>query len=67
MPRLAFHQQLGEADDRLQRVVQLVGDTGYELADGREALAVNQLLAHLRLVCDVPFDTDEMGDRAAVI
>ena len=36
-------QQLGEAEDRLQRVVDLVGDAGDELADGGEPLLADDL------------------------
>ena len=36
-------QQLGEAEDGLQRVVDLVRDAGHELADRREALLPDHL------------------------
>ena len=37
-------QQFGEAEDRLQRVVQLVRDARHQHADRREALLPNHLL-----------------------
>ena len=46
-------QQLGEAENRLQRVVQLVRDARHELADGRQPLAVNELAAQAKLFGDV--------------
>ena len=59
-------QQLDAADDRLQRVVDLVGDAGDQLADGRQPLAVHQLIAKLQLLGDVALDADEVRDRAAL-
>ena len=67
LPRFALEQQLGEPHDCLQRVVQLVGDPRDELADGREPLAVNQLLAHLCLVRDVPLHADKMRHLPSVV
>ena len=52
-------EQLGGAENRLQRVVQLVGDAGHEQADGGEALLPDDLalqrlqhLAHLAFLLD---------------
>ena len=41
LPAFGGNQQLGEPDDHLQWVVQLVGHPGDELADRGEPLAVN--------------------------
>ena len=56
-------QQLGEADDGLQRVVELVGHARNELADRGEPLVVNQLISKQRLVRGVAFDGDEIRQR----
>ena len=55
--------QLDAADDRLQRVVDLVRDAGDQLADRRQPLAVHELIAQLQLVGDVALDADEVRDR----
>ena len=48
-------QQLGEAENRLQRVVDLVRDAGHELADGRQPLLPDHLpLQRLQLLADAP-------------
>ena len=39
----ALQQQVGLAEDRRQRIVDLVGDPGGQLADGGELLGVDQL------------------------
>ena len=52
-PLLGVDQQLGESENRLQRVVQLVGDARDELPDRRQPLAVNQLAAKPQFFGDV--------------
>ncbi len=59
---LLGHQQLGEADDRLKRVVQLVRDARNELARRGEPFGMNQLIAKLHIGRDVALDADEVGD-----
>jgi hypothetical protein len=44
-----------------------VRDAGDELADGREALAVHELIAQLQLVGDVTLDADEVRDAAIAV
>ena len=56
-------EQLHGAEDRLQRVVQLVGDAGHQHADRGQALLPDDLplqrlqrLAHLALLLDLPIE-----------
>ena len=56
-------EQLGGAENRLQRVVELVRDAGYQDADGGETLLPHDLalqrlqrLAHLALLLDLPIE-----------
>ena len=56
-------EQLDGAQDRLQRVVELVGDAGHEQADGGQALLPDDLalqrlqhLAHLALLLELPIE-----------
>ena len=60
--RLAL-EQLHGAEDRLQRVVELVGDAGHEQAHGGQALLPDDLplqrlqhLAHLALLFELPIE-----------
>ena len=62
---VVVEQQLDAADNRLQRVVDLVRDAGHELAHRRQPLAVHQLIAKPQLLGDVALDRDEVGDLAA--
>ena len=59
-PVLRADHQLEVAHHALQRVVQLVRDAGDELADRRQPLAVDQLLAQAALLRDVALDRDEV-------
>ena len=61
--RLVEHQ-LGAADDRLERVVDLVRHAGDELANRREPLAVHELVAQRQILGHVAFDADEVRDAA---
>ena len=61
-PRSAL-EQLGGAENRLQRVVQLVRDAGHEHADRRQPLLPDHLplqrlqrLAHLALLLDLAIE-----------
>ena len=64
--RLVEHE-LGAADDRLQRVVDLVRDAGNQLADRREPLAVHELVAQREVFGHVALDADEMRDAAGLV
>ena len=65
-PARVVLQQLGEPGDRLQRIVQLVGDAGDEHADRREPfLPDHLLLQRLQLVAHAPLFLDLARDRFA--
>ena len=64
---LLLEHQLDAADDRLQRIVDLVRDAGHELADRRQPLAVHQLIAQPQLLGDIALDADEVCDRPDVV
>src|SRR5258708_18195718 len=59
--------QLDAPDDRLKGIVNLVRHAGHQLADGRQALAVDELIAELQLVGDVALDADEMRHAPAPV
>ena len=59
--------ELGAADDRLERVVDLVRDAGNQLADRREPLAVHELVAQRQVFGHVALDADEMREAAALV
>ena len=59
-------EQLRKPGDRLQRIVQLVGDAGHEHADGREPfLPDHLLLQRFELEAHAPFLLDLPRDRFA--
>ena len=60
-------EQLGESHHALQRIVDLVRDAGDELADRRQPLTVNQLLAQPPLLGDVALDRHHVGDVALAV
>ena len=51
--QLPLEQQLGQAGDGGQRVVELVGHAGDELADGRHLVVLDELRLHDALLGDV--------------
>ena len=65
--RVLFEEQLDAADDRLQRVVDLVSHAGDELANRRQTFAVDQLIAQPELLGDVAFDANEVCHRPRFI
>ena len=61
-----LEQELGQAEDREQRVVDLVRDAGRELADRGELAALHELLLHAALLGGV-LDQREQQRRLAVV
>ena len=61
-----LEQELGQSEDREQRVVDLVRDAGRELADRRELAALHELLLHAPLLGHV-FDQGEQQRGLAVV
>ena len=61
-----LEQELGQAEDREQRVVDLVRDAGGELADRRELAALDELLVDAPLLRQVGDDA-EQERRLAVV
>jgi hypothetical protein len=55
--------QLDAADDRLERVVDLVSDARDQLADRRQPFAVHELIAQPQLLADVALDADVVRQR----
>jgi len=51
----------------VQRVVDLVSDAGDELANGRQPLAVHQLIAQREVLGHVALDANEVRDAAGGI
>ena len=56
--------QFRAADDRLERIVDLVRDARDQLADRGEPLAVHELVAEPQILGDVALDADEVGHAA---
>ena len=61
-----LEQELGQAEDREERVVDLVRDAGRELADRGELAALDELLLHAALLGHV-LDQREQERGLAVV
>jgi len=60
--QLVLEQQLREGGDSGKRIVELVCNTGNELADGGELLGPSQVICNLALLGEIPNTDDEADD-----
>ena len=59
--------QFGPADHVLERIVDFVRHPGDQLADGRQAFAVDQLIAQMPFLGDVALAPDDVGQRPSLV
>src|SRR5579872_483192 len=57
-------QEFGDAEDRGERIIQLMGDAGNHLAHSGKPLVLNQLLLHAPGIGNVARRSDDAGDAA---
>ena len=62
-----FEQQIGEPQDRSQRIIYFVGDAGDKLADSRHFFGVNKFAAEFGGVGDVRHDHDDAVDIVLLV
>src|ERR1700691_2408809 len=62
-----LHEQVGEAENRRQRIVHFVSDAGDELSDRRHLFGVNEFAAQFRGVGDVGHDHHDAVDVVLLV
>ena len=65
-PRL-LHQQIGEAQDGGQRIVDLVGNSGNQLADRSHLFRLHQLRLQQQFIGDIAHHHDDRVDVAQMV